>query len=165
MANGLLILQQDIDKMITDLEYDKKEMERLRSDIDYMLEIDTITCNKKTLIDRLMRFSMYRSEKSLRKLRHRKFKHIRKAIEQNDDLYLINAVYNDTSLFELRQILADTRYDLRDLLNTPGSYLATGTIVDAFHFEEEQCKKLKDIVEEIKEYLNKNHIKTINLHN
>ena len=39
-----------VQKMINDLQYDKQENERLRFDINHLLETDTFTCNKKTLI-------------------------------------------------------------------------------------------------------------------
>ena len=153
MNKTLLQLHKDINKMLSDLEYDKSENERLRFDIDYILEIDSITCDKKTLIDRLVHIALLRGHKSSRKFRNNKFKHIRKAINLGDDGYLYNSVYNNTSIFELRQNTASTRYDLRDLLNNPSSSLATGTIVDEFHIIEEEWKNLKDIAEEIKTYI------------
>lgn len=160
MDKKILQLNKDINKMLSDLEYDKFENNRLRLDIDHVLDIDTISCDKKTLIDRLVYLYLLHSQTSSKKFRKNKFKHIRKAIKLNDNEYLYNAVYNTTSIFELRQHTADNRYELRELLNTPSSCLAVGTIVDEFHFIETQWKDLKDIAEEIKDYIS--NIYTIN---
>jgi len=162
MDKEIFQLYKDIDKMLEDLEYDKFENNRLRLDIDHVLDIDTISCDKKTLIDRLVYLYLLHSQKSSKKFRKNKFKHIRKAIKLNDNEYLYNAVYNTISIFELRQNTADNRYDLRELLNTPSSYLAVGTIVDEFHFIETQWKELKDIAEEIKNYLSMVYISNTN---
>ena len=149
--------------MLWDLEYDKGENARLRADINYMLEIDTTTYNKKTLFEHILTLAFLKQRKSSRKFRHNKFKHIRNAISLNDDDYLYSAVYNNYSIFTLRQNTADTRYELRDLLNHPNSELAAGLIVDEFDIIEKQWKDLKDIAEEIKSYLEHKYYKEIKL--
>ncbi len=164
MNKEILQLYKDIEKMIDNLEYDKSENERLRFDIDHMLQIDTITCDKKTLIDRIVYLALLRGHKSSKNFRDNKFKHIRRAINLSNDEYLYNSVYNDVSIFELRQNTSNTRYDLRELLNNPGSSLAVGTIVAEYRCIEEEWKNLKDIAEEIKSYLNKKYI-SINEYN
>ena len=158
MNKETLQLFKDIDKMLSDLEYDRRENERLRLDIDYMLQIHTITCDKRTLVDRFVSLALLHGHSSSKRFRNRKFKHISKAINLNDDGYLYNAVYNNTSIFELRQNTADTRYELRDLLNNPASSLAVGTIVAEYRCIEEEWKNLKEIAEEIKSYLEKKYI-------
>lgn len=163
MQNELLQLYKDIKKMVSDLDYDKREMDRLRSDIEYTLEVDVIECNRKTLIDRLLRLSLIRSENASKKFRKRKFKHIREALELGDDKYLINTVYNESSIFELRQNTADGRYNLRELLYTPSSHLIIGTILHDFYFRYEQITELENITYEIKGYLEHKYSSQITL--
>lgn len=158
-------LYKDVNKLLNDLDYDKHENERLRFNIEHMLDIDVLNDNPRTLIDLIYRFSIWKNERYLIRFMKRKFKHIRSAINQNDNEYLLNATYNNTSIFEIRNELAQQRYDTYELLNTPGSSIIKGTIVDSFCFMEEQCKKLYDIAEEIKTYLDYKNINEIKLKN
>lgn len=148
-------LYKDVAKLLSALDYDKRENERLRFNIEHLLDIDVLNDNPKTFIDILFRFALWRNEKRFIRFTKRKFYHIRSAIEQNDGEYLLNATYNNTSIFDLRDELAQQRYDTLELLNTPGSALAKGTIVNSFLFMEEQWKRLKDVADEIKTHLDK----------
>lgn len=163
MDKEIIQLYNDINKMLKYLDYDKGEMAQLQFQIDYRLEIDTSKFTERTLLDRLMRFSMWRSENRIKQLRNRKFKHIRKAIKYNDDAYLYNACYNNTSIFELRQYTADSRYDLKELLNESHSYLIVGTIVDAYRFMSQQWTELKTIAEMVKTHLEHKYANEIKL--
>lgn len=155
MKKEIAQLYKDVTKLLNDLDYDKHENERLRFNIEHLLDVDILKDNPKTIIDMVFRFALWKNERYLVRFIKRKFKHIRLAIEQNDDEYLLNATYNNTSIFDIRNELAQQRYDTWELLNTPGSTLAKGTIVNSFSFMEEQWKRLYDIAEQIKLHLNK----------
>lgn len=156
--NDMLELKQKIDKILMELEYDKGEMDRLRSDIETILEADVIENKEKTLLDTMLALLVKRSQTKNMKFRNKKYKMIRDAIKNMDNDALIEAIYYDTDIFELRKNIADRRYNLKQLLLKPSSQIAKGTIIDLYKFINMQTNELKDIAEEIKSYLDINYI-------
>lgn len=136
--DNMLELKRKIDKLLMDLEYYKCKMDRLRSEIETILEADVMENTEKTLIDRMLVLVVKRSQTRGIKFRDKKYKRIRDTIKNMDKDALIDAIHYDTDIFELRENGVDRRYELKQLLLKPSSQIAKGTI-KFFNFTECNC--------------------------
>ncbi len=140
----------EIQKLINNIDYDAKELERLHNDMAHTLEIDKEY--KTNLIDKIFRRKVKRDKKKY-EYRKERYARIRKAMEINNILVLVDEVCSNTSLLTIRDRDAEFRYQLRSIVIMPGATFIRGSLEECFKQLSDENKEMKKLALEIQQYL------------
>ena len=150
MSNKFIELKQDVDKLDYALEYDIKEMARLRSDMEYALDIDVDKNKEGSLIDKLLALSAKRVDRKNLIQTKKEHSAILEAIDNQNDYTLMCLTCN---IIARREKLAEARYQLRNLMAERGASTCTSTLTALYHQINNEVNDYKLIVGKIKTYL------------
>ena len=150
-----LELRQKINKLLFELDYDLSELDRVKSQIEYVLET-TIDSNATwSLIDKLLTLAIARGIKKTTKRMTKKHNLVQEACS-NDNLDSIHAIiYGDYNIFTMRSDLADNRYELIKIIESPACNAVSLSIIKLYKLLQTETLTLKNLVADIKFYLDR----------